>query len=319
MKLSTGDLLVLIFTGLIVAAKIYWLVWKLWDYPLRHGPGFFLNVEVAPAFYDGPGVRWLKRFRTALVAEHLLEAVVLVVLLVSGRWKLLPVWAAGSALLFMATLFSFMAWTRRAIGANPPFRPGVAVSLETRHLSDYISWPMEALVAVLIVFSWSLVLTQVDAKRHLQDLAVITYVILALLAAKIVVVRIRFPLPAERTEEHYRWLEAHRRHSLRVLDLVRWLPVAILTGGAILIACQQARRMAWSLWALAGVALGICLVQLLVQARGGRHLAAMGRELRPMASWSGPFQPPKLLTTASWVWGAAFLTGLTLLLIFFPH
>lgn len=316
MKLSTGDLLLLSSTGLIVAWKLYWLVWRLWNYPLQHGPGFFLNVEVAPGFYDGPGVGWLKRYRTVLLAEQVLEAVVLVVLLVSGRWEFLPVWAGGSAPLLMATLFSFMAWTRRALGANPPVRPSVAVSLETRRLSDYISWPAEALMAVIIVFSWSLFLTQAGAKIHWQGPVVLTYTILALFAAKILAVRNRFPLPAERTEEHYRWLEAHRRHSLRVIDGGRWFFVAILTGIAILMAWPQARRMAWSLWAVNAVALGIWLVQLLVQVRGERRLAAMGRDLRPMASWSGPFHPPKLIANAFWVWGATFLTGLILLLIF---
>jgi hypothetical protein len=319
MKLSTGDLLLLISIGLIVAVMIYWLVWKLWNYPLRHGPGFFLNVEVAAGFYDGPGVRWLKRYRTVLVVLYLLLAVVLAVLLVSGRWEFLPVWAGSSAPLFVITQFSFMAWTRHTLDANPPVRPSVAVSLETRRLSDYISWPMEALVAVLIVFSWSLLLTHAGAKVHWQDPVVTTYGILALFAAKIVAVRNRFPLPAERAEEHYRWLEAHRRHSLRVIDVMRWFALALLASIAILTAWPPARSMPWLRWALAAVALGIWLVQVLVQERGDSRLATMGRDLRPMASWSGPFQPPKLMTTASWIWGASFLTGLVLLLILFRH
>ena len=92
---SSEEWLLLFVTALIVIVFVFYFVRRLWNYPLAHGPGFFLDAEVAPGFYNGEGVRWLKRYRTILLALHLVMALALAVILVSGRWSLLPLWAGG--------------------------------------------------------------------------------------------------------------------------------------------------------------------------------------------------------------------------------
>jgi hypothetical protein len=129
------------------------LVRGFWNYPLNHGPSFFLGVEVPPGFYAGEGVMWLKRYRTILLAAYLVMALALGAILVSGRWILLPVWAGGVAVLFVPTLLGFTAYTRATLGANQPVRTSAVVSLETRRLGDYISWPLEVLIGAIIALS----------------------------------------------------------------------------------------------------------------------------------------------------------------------
>ena len=85
---SSEEWFLLFFTALVVVLLVFHLVRRLWNYPLNHGPGFFLDVEVAPGFYNGEGVRWLKRYRTILLAGYFIWALALAAILVSGRWRL---------------------------------------------------------------------------------------------------------------------------------------------------------------------------------------------------------------------------------------
>ena len=247
---SSEEWLLLFVTAVIVVYLVFWLVRRMWNYPLDHGPGFFLGVEVAPGFYAGEGVMWLKRYRTILLAEHLVMALALGAILVSGRWFLLPVWAGGSAVFAVTIFLAFTAYTRATLGANPPVRSSAVVSLETRRLGDYISWPAEVLMAVIIALSWALLLTHGNAQVHWKGPVVMTYVLVGLLPFKIGVVRESPPLPSERAEEHYQWADAQRRHWLRVWDGVRWFFTFILAVYALL--TQLARGAPYRLAALAG-------------------------------------------------------------------
>lgn len=316
----TSHQLLLSATALIVVVRVFYLVRRLWSFPLRNGPGFFLGVEVPPGFYDGPGVEWLKRYRAVVLAEHLTEALVLAAIFAMDRWNLLPGWAGGSAVLFTSTMLGFVAWTRHRLGGAPPVRSRVAVALETRRLGDYISWPAEALVAVMIAFSWLLLLTQGDTHVRWQTPVTLTYVALGLLPGKIVVVRNSFPLPPERTEEHHRWLEAHRRHGVRVMDAFGWFLVAILFGYGLQHGWPAAKAIVWLPWLLVGVAYALALFMTGVIFRGEDRLTAMGRDLRPPGSWSGPFRGIKWIQPPGyWVWFGVWFGGLVLLLAFFPH
>jgi len=313
----TSHQLLLSATALIVVVRVFYLVRSLWNFPLRNGPGFFLGVEVAPGFYDGPGVVWLKRHRTVVLAEYLIEALIVAAIFATGRWSLLPLWAGGSAVLFTSTMLGFAAWTRHSLGGAPPVRSSVAVALETRRLGDYISWPVEALVAAIIAFSWLLLLTRGDAQVRWQTPVVFTYVALGLLPGKISVVRSSFPLPSERTEEHHRWQEASRRHGVRVMDAFGWFFVAVLFGYALQHGWPAAKTMVWLRWLLVGVALAIWLIMTVVIIRGWGRLTAMGRDLRPVGSWSGPFRPARLMMPSYLTWFTVWFGGLVLLMVFF--
>jgi hypothetical protein len=293
----------------------------LWNYPLRHGPGFFLGVEVAPGFYTADGRRWLKRYRAAVLLEHLVEALALAAILAFGRWSLLPVWAGGGAVFLTSVFFGFTAYARAKLGANPPVRSSAAVSLDQRRLGAYISWPAEILLAVMIALSWGLLLVHKGAHVHWNVPVLLTYMIVALLPYKIQIVRWSFPLPTERIEEHARWIEAQRRAQLRVIDgFFRWFPLVILAGYALGVGWTTARTKVWLPWLVIGIALVVLLVYTAIMIRGAGRLTDMARDLRPVGSWSTPFRPAGRMPPSFFSpYFAVYFAGLVLLLVFFRH
>jgi hypothetical protein len=315
---TSGDWLLLFCTALIVIVFVFYLVRRFWNYPLDHGRSFFFDVEVAPVFYNGEGVRWLKRYRTILLSAYFIWALALAAILVSDRWNLLPVWAGGTAVFFMIVFHGFRLYTRATLGANPPVPTHTVVSLETRRLGDYISWPAEVLMAAIIALSWALLLAHGHAQVHWNVPVLMTYVIVGLLPFKIGVVRNSPPLPSERTEEHYRWMDAQRRYWLRVNDCGRWFFLIIFAGYALLTSWPAARTIVWLRWLVIGMALAVWLVQVGIMIRGSGRLAAMGRNLRPTGSWSGPFRRATLMMpgVSPWLFSAWF-GGLVLLLVSF--
>jgi hypothetical protein len=307
--------LMLVIIGVIVLARLYALVWQTWSLPLRNGPGFFLGVEVPPGFYDGPGVLWLRRYRMVLLAEHVLEACILGILLALAQWQAIPIWAGGGALLYVGAMMTFAVWTRHALGANPPVR-AAALALTTRRLGDYIWWPQEALAAAVVAFSWWLLLRRggghIDWLGPLQ----LTWTALGLLPGKIAVVRSGSPLPTERTEEHYQFQDAARRDSLRWMNAFGWFCVVILFGCALWHGWSPARTFSGLQWLIVGAALAIMGYLMIVVFRGQRRMAAMGRDLRPSGSWATPFRRATLMSRPGLVWFAVWFGGILLFILY---
>ena len=211
-----NDLLIL---GVYVVFRVVFLIWVLWDMPLEHGAGFFLGVEVAPGFYDGPGIQWMKRYRRVLVAEHVVEGALLAVLAWRNLYQLTMAVPLGAGL----TLGGFVLWARGKVGAAPRKITAVAGALETRRLSDYISWPMEALTAVTAAAAWALLFRAGHIQLDWPLAFMITYGILAFFHLRIVIAREPLPpLPTDRSEEYRRRLEAYRQYPLRILTLGSW-------------------------------------------------------------------------------------------------
>jgi len=302
--------------SLVLAVRLFFLVRRLWDYPLNHGPGFFLGVAVEPGFYEGPGIRWLKRYRTLLLAQHAILVSAFVVPVALHRWNDLPVMAPVDVITFFSMIGGFILWTRRRLGASPPRLSSVAVTLDARRLSDYISWPMEAMVAAFLAFSWALLFTHGDLHFRWQWPVLITYAVMGMLPGKIILARYSFPLPPERTEEHHRWLEANRRYSLRVMESMRWFFVAILAGYAVRHGLPSGKTI-WLQWSFLAVAAAAFLLMTAILIRGSGQLAAMGRDLRPVGSWAGPFQPARLMLRGGLAWSILYCAGLAALLVFF--
>jgi hypothetical protein len=92
-------------TAVIVLVRFYQLTRVLWSRPLKHGPGFFLAFEVPAGFYEGPGVRRLTGFRAVAVGELAVEWITLAVLVAADRWRWLPFWAGGCAVLAVVNNF----------------------------------------------------------------------------------------------------------------------------------------------------------------------------------------------------------------------
>ncbi len=306
----------LLCTGLIVLFRAIAFP-RTWNRPLAHGPGFFFSIEVAPGFYEGSGAIWLKRYRMIVIAELMLEALALAAILFSGRWVLFPVWAGGCAALFVSTFLGFTAWARHKLGPDALVQSRVAVSLERRRVRDYIWWPAEALTAALIAFSFALLLTNGDANVRWQVPVVLTYTIVGLLAAKIRLVQSSFPLPADRTQEHYAWVEMQRRQALGLLVRTNRFLICVLAGYAVLHGWAPVASIPWFRWLVIGLALALWLVMMCSTVIGERDLAEGGRNLRPTCGWPGAFRGTALMTKSGWLWSAAYATGLVLLLVFF--
>ena len=316
---SSGEWLLLFCTALIVVFRIFTFKRQIWEAPRNHSPSFFLGVEVSPGFYQGEGIGWLRRYRRVVLIELTMEALALVAVLLSGRWNLLPLWAGGSAVLLAGTYWGFTGYTRRTLGANPPVRPSVAVPLATRRLSDYISWPVEALLALTTAFGWALLLIHGDAQVYWKAPVVLTYIIVGLFPFKVGVVRHSFPVATERPEEHYRGMEAQRRDSLHVMDAARWFCMVLLGGYALVHGWRLVGASAWLRWSLIGIAMAVWLYLASTRSGGERRLTAMGRDLRPVGSWSTPFRPARLMPRGFVPRFAAWFGGLVLLLVFFRY
>ena len=318
MSALQNNLLALVTGSLIVAFRMIWLVRRIWNQPLDHGRGYFLGVAVEPGFYEGAGVRWLRRYHALMLAQHLLLVSVFAAVVISGRWSRMPVIAPVDVVSFFAVMGGFTWWTRRVLGTAPVTFSRVAVPLQARRLGQYISWPIEALLFILLAASWLLLLTSAHPQTRWESPVVSTYVILGVLTGKLVLARTGFPLPPERTEEHFRWMEASRRHSLRVMDAMRWLVLVILLGYAVQHGWAPAQSMPWIRWLFLGIAGAVCLAMLIILVRGGRRLAAMGRDLRPPGSWKGPFRPAAgMFMRGGLAWGIGYCAGLLILMVWF--
>jgi hypothetical protein len=304
----------LLCIGLIVPVRIYSLIRYTWNLPLRHGPGFFLGVEVPPGFYDGPKTSWLRRYHHVLLAEHAIEGCILTVLLALAKWQYVPVWAGGSAVLFVGAMFLFLAWTRHSLGATPPVRP-VALALQTRRLGDYISWPLEALAAALVAFSWWLLLRYGGTRVDLLNPLEMTWIVLGLLPGKIATVRSSWPLPVERTEEHYQCQDAARRNGVRMLDAFGWFFAIVLFGYALRHGGPSTSSLPWLIWLTPGAALATMGYLMATVFQGQRQMARMGRDLRPGGSWATPFRGASWMSRPGLIWFAVWFGGILVFIL----
>lgn len=296
---------------LIVPSFVYALVTQFWSLPLKNGPGFFLGVEVAPGFYEGPDSRWLRRYRAMVAAIYLLDFGALATLLAIRKWDWIPVWAGGTAVFFTASMMAFALWARHRVGASHPPVLRAALSLEPRRLGDYLWWPAETLTIAVVACSWWMLLANGGSISWQGPLSM-TWVVLGLLPGKIIAVRQGWPLPAERTDEHRAGQEAGRRYSVRVLDAFGWFSASILFMGAVRLVWPAARTSAAG-WLVIGIPLAFA-VFLMVVVAGQKRVLDRDRTLRPAGSWAPPFGHATLMSRAGLVWFGAWFGGLMLLI-----
>ena len=184
-------------------------------------------------------------------------------------------------------------------------------------MRDYLSPSAKRLIAALLGAAWLCFWRSAITNVRWVTPVVATYVVMALFVAKIVQIRAGTPLPPDRTEEHHRYFEAGRRYGLRVNDAMRWFFVFLMAGYAVLHGRGEVSgsgELRWTLIA-AGFAIWLGLVATIV--RGAWRLDAMGRSLRPLGSWAGPFRASPWISRGSGVWAACFLVGLVALFVAF--
>lgn len=304
--------LMYVLSSLAVFRLTYHFVrWEWWR-PLKHGPGFFLTCEVPAGFYEADGIAWLRRFRTVLVAVLVVVWAGLIALVASDHWRWLPSWAGGSAVLYVASQGLFGRSASRTLG-RAETQTAVAVSLAARRLRDYLSWPTELAMAGILLSGWLLILFRGDAGVRWVTPATVTYVVLALLVAKVVVIRSGAPLPPEGTEDQYRYVEADRRQRLRAIDAARWFWIFLFAGYTTMHGRPVLVAAPWLRWALIVTAVGIWTAMVVVISGSMRRLDALRWALRPPGSWAGPFRPSPWASPGARIWAASFLAGLAVL------
>src|SRR5262245_8929012 len=145
----------------------------------------------------------------------------------------------------------------------------------------------------------------------------ITYAVMGLLPAKIIIARDQFPLPPERTQEHKRWPDASRRYWVRVTDMMRLFMGVRLTGYSIGHGVPGLKTTIWLHWLFFTAYLVILFVMFSVLIQGSVRLVALGRDLLPIGSWSSPFRPARLMSTSWLSWCLGYVLGLALLFVLF--
>jgi hypothetical protein len=301
----------------IVPVLVYALVKQLWNLPLQNGTGYFFGVAVPPGFYEGPGQSWMAGFHGVIAALYGVCGVGLAAIVATRRWEMTPMWAGGFALLFVPTIFGFQAWTRHKLAVNPPVRP-VALALQPRRLSDYISWPMEALAVVLVGFSWWLLLhggRPFDWRSTLLQ----SWVVLGMIPGKIAMVNVSWPLPAERTEEHFQLQDVSRRFWIRVFGiLIQWYMLVVLLGVAVLHGVLPVHPApAWR-WLVLVSGFAVWGYGMIVMFRGMLQMKTMGSDLQPAGSWKTPFGRGSCFGTgrAFWIWFATWFGGILAFIVY---
>ena len=316
MNAPTDFEVMILVTALIVLTFGYTLVKFSWNQPLRNGPGYFWGIEVPEGFYAGPGRAWLRGYRATLVALHLVLVVALAGCFALKRWNLIPLWSGGFSLVYVPAIAALSLWSRHKLGSKPPIR-AVALSLESRRLGDYISWPIEGLFAAIIALSWWLLLRHGPKIDWLSPLQMTWQAIV--LPFKVALVRSGAPLPAERTEEHYRYQDAMRRNVIQVLNAMGWLMVVTLCGFPL--------RQIWPptafpslVWIFLVVFTAVFAYMMIVIFRGQRLASTMGRDLYPIGSFITPYSgaPWIGMSRPYLIWLAVWFGGIMALALYSP-
>jgi hypothetical protein len=146
----------------------------------------------------------------------------------------------------------------------------------------------------VVALSWYLLLDSATRFDWLNSIQ-LSWFALGLIPGKIAIVRSSFPLPVERTEEHYRYQDAARRIGIRVLSALGWFLVSLLFAYALRHALSSTAMDSRLQWLTVGVSWAFGLYSIILMFRGMHRLAVMGRDLRPPGSWSTPYR------RASWV------------------
>lgn len=304
MNSTRSEWLALASMGTVVLFQTWFLLFRLWREPLKHGPSHFLGVAVGPGFYEGPGSRWLRGYHWAIVLQYLILLGGFLLLVIEGRWTTLPILAPVHVVSFFALVGGFTLWTRWKLNRNPPVLERVAIDLSPR--TTTVSWALEVLMFTLLGASW-LELTAND----LQFGLLMTWAVAGLLPFKLLALR-RTPLPAENVEAYRRLAEAASRHGVRIIDSIRWMLLSILASIALFRAFPTLRQLPGALAVAAAPAIAVWVFMMVQLMRGSGQLNRLGAGLRPTGSWTSPFRRRSI---AHLVCSVVFTVGLVALLL----
>lgn len=207
---------------------------RFWSLPLKYGADHFLSVRLGPDVDRAQVAALLGRFRRCLLAPFLGDLVLVPILVAVHRTAYLlheQFVMMVFTVVFRTLLVIHFAFRARQLAPaaveNAPTR--VQLSLAPRRLRDHTCWPLEAVLAALIVGSllllsghlWGAAAGFLDPARVRAEVIWLLYLQLGLLLVKRLFVKLRLKLPAARTEEYVRWRTAWLTYHLRVFDAVR--------------------------------------------------------------------------------------------------
>jgi hypothetical protein len=245
--MDSTALLLIGLSALLFAARIL-PIRRFWLLPLRNGESHFLATAVEPGFYSGAGARLLRRYRMLLIVPLLIDAVILLALVASGKFS----YVVGEQLVsfILMTIFfnllvvNFSVKARflspaSAAGDEQPVK-SVQLSLEPRRLRDHSNFWTEAIIAASALASLLIAIRSAlstwshpsldetsgvasQAASHTAIFAAVwlLYLQAGMLLLKRMFVRWRMKLPMRRTDDYKRWRAAWLRYHMRVFDAVR--------------------------------------------------------------------------------------------------
>jgi hypothetical protein len=292
----TIDTVMILAAALVYAVRLN-KVRALWRLPLKNGEGWFLAQAVPPDFYRGTGADLLRRYHRSLFLPFAIDAPVTVWLAASGRYVLLACaqWLAIVMTLILDNVLVAHFSYRATALCDPPEAPSataVHLSLAPRRLRDHTRRWVEVLIGgalavavALLARAWVLA----PGSAHLTGVfrsgmaftAWVLYLELGLVLLKIVFVRWRLPLPANRTEDFRRWRSAWLDFHLKFLDALRLVFALIPPSTLLVLSFRWASARPFALSVLAFWVLALVAFTLFM-ARERRRLVGVEREVRPI-------------------------------------
>jgi len=144
----------------------------------------------------------------------------------------------------------------------------------------------------------------------------LSWVVLGMIPGKMAMVRISWPLPAERTEEHFRLQDVSRRFSIRLFGIIfQWFMLVVLLGAAMLHGLLPVHPAPVWRWLLLASMFAVWGYGMIVMFRGMQRLKVMSSDLRPVGSWKTPFGRASCfgMSRAFQIWFAIWFGGILLL------
>jgi hypothetical protein len=276
------------------------LLVRFWGLPFSLAAGRFFGLPVEAA----AARPLLRRYRARLLVAHAADAGgAAAALALGGPVALAVEQVAAAVLLRVHHSLVGIHTVRKAkwLAAQGPWKPvrSVALSLKTRRLRDYVSLPFEIALPLLTAGSFALLAyqfpraTEADwpprLARSCAFAALALYLQLGGLLVKHALVRWRWWMPGERTEEYLRWREAVLRYWLWLCDYLRCvLTVALL---AVLLnayaheAEVREKTVALTLWVVAG---GALMAGVLGYERQQGRMYPLWKALQPVEAFTSP-------------------------------
>jgi len=168
-------------------------------------------------------------------------AVALGAIVLTRWWDMTPMWAGGFALLFVPAMFCLSGMDAAQAGGEPAGATGGSGAGVAPPGRLYLvagggagGGAGRAELVAAAAPRWSAL--------RLADPLQFTWAALGMIPGKMAMVRLSFPLPAERTEERYRFQNAARRFWIRLSGILfEWFLVVVLFGGALMHALSPMR------------------------------------------------------------------------------